>query len=62
MENTKGFWLNFTTKEYDFIDTPTDFSNYVPEEGRALYGLYISHKQMQPIDAALKVLRLYTGR
>ena len=62
MNTNKGYWYNYRTKDYDYIDTPEDFSDYVPHPaGKALYEIYVEHKGMKPIEAALKVLTTACG-
>lgn len=52
----KQYWNNFVTGEIEFIETPKDFSNYVPQiGGLGLYQIYVKDG-MKPLDAALKVL------
>ena len=61
--SNKNYWYNFVTDEYEYIETPKDFSNYVPQlGGRGLYELYVNHMGMTPIDAATKVLKISVGK
>lgn len=62
MSESRSGWFNYVKNEYEYIETPTDFSNYVPQlGGRGLYQIYVNHEGMQPIAAALKVLQLSLG-
>lgn len=55
--DNRGFWHNYRTGQSEFIETPTDFSDYVPQiGGRGLYQLHVDHMGMTPIDACIKVL------
>lgn len=56
-------WYNFVKKEYEYIDTPSDFSPYIPQDiaSQNLYNLYISYEGLSPIDSAIKVLELNCG-
>ena len=59
---TKMFWYNFDTDDYDFIETPDDFSSYVPKgAARNLYHLYIERLDLSPLKAANKVLSACVG-
>ena len=63
MKEDHAYWYNFVTDKYEYIETPKDFSNYVPQiGGRGLYEIYTEHKGMKPIEAALKVLSLVVGK
>ena len=58
----KMYWHNFVTGKDEYIETPKDFSDYVPQiGGRVLYQLYVEHKGMKPIEAACKVLEMSVG-
>jgi len=58
----QGYWFNYVRNEYEYIETPADFSDYVPQlGGRGMYQIYVSHYGMKPIDAALKVLKASIG-
>lgn len=58
----KKYWHNFVTGEYEYIETPKDFSDYVPQiGGRGLHQIYVEHDGMEPIEAACKVLSLAVG-
>lgn len=60
--NKIGYWHNFRTGEGEYREAPKDFSDYVPQiGGRGLYQLYVEHKGMGPLEAALKVLSLCVG-
>ena len=61
-KDEKNYWYNFVNKEHEYIETPLDFSNYVPQiGGRGLYQLYVQ-QGMKPIDAAIKVLSISVGK
>ncbi len=61
--NNKVYWHNFVTGEKEFIETPTDFSDYVPQVGGlGLYKIYVEHEKMEPIEACLKVLETACGK
>jgi hypothetical protein len=55
-------WFNYKTKEYDYRETPTDFSDYIPQEFAAqdLYRMY-QEQGMQPIEAAMKIWAIAAG-
>ena len=59
----KMFWYNFKTEKTEFIDTPLDFANYLPQEPAALslYKLYIEHKGFSALESACKVLETCCG-
>lgn len=60
--DTRMYWHNFVTGENEYIETPEDFGDYVPQiGGRDLYQLYVEHKGMKPIEAAIKVLEFACG-
>lgn len=56
------YWHNFKTGEYELIDTPADFSDYIPQDPAAqgLYSVYIQLGD-KPLEAALKVLLACVG-
>lgn len=55
-------WFNYRTRQYDYRDTPTDFSDYVPQIGGVgLYKIYVDCYGMTPIEAAIKVLSAAVG-
>jgi hypothetical protein len=62
MKDNRMFWYNFATGEYEYIETPEDLSDYVPQiGGRGLYQVYVEQGS-KPIDAAKKVLELSAGK
>ena len=62
--DTKMYWHNFVTGEYEYIDTPSDFTNYIPQEPAALnlYKLYIQHMGLSPLESCTKVLEACVGK
>lgn len=59
--DNRGFWHNYRTGEQEFIETPTDFSDYVPQIGaRGLYQCYVA-QGMTPHAACIKVLEVVAG-
>jgi hypothetical protein len=59
---TEMHWYNYDTEDYDFIDTPEDYSPYVPTgAARNLFHLYVDHKGWSQLDAALEVLSVCVG-
>lgn len=62
MENVKetkslAAWFNYKTSEYDYRETPTDFSDYILQEPAA-QAMYEICQEMgdSPMDATMKVL------
>ena len=61
-ENTmlikESYWYNYRTDEYECIETPSDFTDYIPQSpsAQALYRLYIDAIGDNPLEAARKVL------
>lgn len=58
------YWHNYKTGEAEYIDTPEDFTNYIPQVPAAqkLYKLYVEHMNLLPINAACKVLEVCIGK
>lgn len=56
------YWFNYKKNDYDFIETPKDFHDYIPQYPAAqnLYGLYIKMGET-PINACRKVLEACLG-
>ena len=57
MNNTnKGSWYNYKIGEYEAIEAPSDFADYIPQYGAA-QNMYRLHMKLgdEPIIAALKV-------
>ncbi len=41
IKEERANWYNYVTGKYEFVETPTDFSDYVPQiGGRGLYQIY----------------------
>lgn len=58
----RTYWHNFRTGEDEYIETPKDFSDYVPQVGGlGMYKILVEHEGMSPIDAAIKVLSVAVG-
>ena len=59
----QGYWYNFKKEEYEYIETPVDFSDYLPQydAAQALYRLYIETGD-SPIQACVKVLERVVGK
>lgn len=56
MEDNSLYWFNYVKQEYEFRESPTDFSDYVPQiGGRELYQLYVKTGK-SPAEAAIAVL------
>jgi len=62
MTDNRAYWYNFVTQQHDYIETPTDFTNYISQDQSA-QGLYRCYLQMgdAPIDAAIKVMKACVG-
>lgn len=60
---TRSYWFNFKTEEYEYIETPNDFHDYISQEpsAQSLYDLYIEHMGKSPLQAALEVLKISAG-
>ena len=60
---TKFHWDNMRTGEIDHIDTPTDFTDYIPQTAAALnlYNMLLTAGKT-PLDAAIEVLFLATKK
>ena len=62
-EPAKTWWHNFVTREDEYREPPSYFSDYVPQVGgRVLYDLYVRYQGMEPIDAACKILAITSGK
>lgn len=61
MDN-KGYWYNFKTESYEYIESPTDFADYIPQSppAQSLYKLYIEIGD-DPLEASIKVLKASIG-
>jgi len=63
--NTEFFyaWFNYKTNDYEYRDTPEDFTDYIPQD-RVAQGLYKCHLALgeTPINAARKTLSAYVGK
>lgn len=53
----KMSWYNYDTEKYEAIDTPDDFTSYIPNipAARSLYSLLVKMGN-EPIEAARQVL------
>ena len=62
MDN-KMYWYNFKTGKYDYIETPADFMDYIPQSpsAQSLYKLYIEARGKSPVEACCKVLEIVAG-
>jgi len=60
--DNRGYWYNFATKAHEYIETPEDFTNYIPQQPAAqgLYQLYIEMGET-PTEAAIKVYTACVG-
>ena len=57
----KSYWHNFVTGKMEYIETPKDFSDYVPQiGGLGLYLIYVE-QGVEPIEAALMALLKSVG-
>lgn len=56
----EGYWFNFVTNQHEYINTPADFSAYLPQIPAAqnLYGLHLKMDKT-PIEAARLVLEAW---
>ena len=63
MMNQEMYWYNFRKQEYEYIPTPTDFRDYIPQQqaAQALYQLYLQGGDA-PIIATRKILEISTGK
>lgn len=54
--NSKMYWFNIKTGESEFIEMPSDFTDYLPQN-IAAQNLYLLYQEMgdSPIEAAIKV-------
>jgi len=50
-------WWNYKTGEFEYVETPTDFTNYIPQLDAA-QGMYLCCIKLgdTPVEAAIKVL------
>lgn len=57
------YWFNYVKQDYEYVETPTDFSQYIPQSqaAQSLYTLLINHMNKAPIEAALHVLNACVG-
>ncbi len=62
LQDRRGYWFNFKTGEYEYIETPANFENYISQLPAA-QGLYKVYLQMgdESIVAATKVLKATIG-
>ncbi len=60
--DNRMYWFNYVRLSYEYIETPTDFTEYILQD-TAAQGLYRCHLQMgkTPIDAAMEVFRVCVG-
>ncbi len=51
------YWYNYKTKQYEYIETPTDFADYIPDipAAHGLYSVYLKMGDV-PLEAARKTL------
>lgn len=61
--DNRNHWYNFKTKEYEYIETPKSFVDYLPQEqaSQGLYQIYILEGR-SPIDACRLVLEILAGK
>lgn len=62
INDTRMYWFNYRKSEYEYIDTPVDFTDYIPQDPAAIriYQLLQSMGET-PIKAALHVLKVSVG-
>jgi len=60
--DSRGYWFNYATQQHEYIETPTDFTNYIPQQPAAI-GMYRCYIEMgmTPIEAARRVLTACVG-
>jgi len=60
--DNRGDWFNHATQQYEHIETPTDFTNYLRQDPAVqdLYRYYIRSGDT-PAEAAFKVLIAFVG-
>ena len=63
MSDKMNNWFNYKTGEYETIETPSDFADYIPQQDAA-QGMYKAYLGLgkEPIKAALKVLMACIGK
>jgi hypothetical protein len=62
-QDNRNYWHNYRTGQDEYIETPSDFSDYVPQiGGRGMYQIHVNHYGMTPIDACVKVLEAAVGK
>lgn len=56
-------WYNYRTGKMEYIETPKDFSDYMPQDTphQMLYKLYQEHEGLDPIHAFIKVMEKSAG-
>ena len=61
MDNRR-YWYNYKTKAFEFIETPQDFTDYIPQLPAAI-GAYQCRLALgeRPADAAREVVKLCLG-
>lgn len=64
IEDKRMKWFNFRTGQYDYIEIPTDFSDYIPQSQAAqgMYRLLVYDMGVTPIEASLRVLNACAGK
>jgi len=62
--NNKMNWYNERTGEWESRETPSDFSDYLPQNPATLnlYKLYIEHDGLEPARAYVKVMEIVCGK
>ena len=61
-KDNRMYWHNFKTGQAEFIDTPEDFTDYIPQSPAA-QGMYQVLLKLgnEPIKAAMRVLEASVG-
>lgn len=62
-KDNRSYWFNYVKGEYEYIDTPTDFSNYIPQipAAQSMYRLLVNNMGETPLKACAKVLEACVG-
>jgi hypothetical protein len=67
VQDTRMYWYNYQTKEYDYVEGPTtdeEALKYLPQDpaSQSLFKLYREHEGLSIAHAMLKVLTLHVKK
>ena len=62
IRDNRSYWYNYQTEQHEYIETPTDFTAYIPQilAAQELYSLYLE-MGIEVREAAAKVLKACVG-